>query len=50
MYDFPGGAVDKNPPTNAEDMGLIPSPGRFPHASEQLSPRATATEATSCNY
>ena len=23
MYDFPGGAVDKNPPTNAEDMGLI---------------------------
>ena len=23
MYDFPGGAVDKKPPTNAEDMGLI---------------------------
>ena len=23
--DFPGGAVDKNPPANAEDSGLIPS-------------------------
>ena len=27
--DFPGGAVDKNPPANAGDMGPIPSPGRF---------------------
>ena len=27
--DFPGGAVDKNPPANAEDMGSIPGPGRF---------------------
>ena len=22
--DFPGGAVDKNPPANARDMGSIP--------------------------
>ena len=26
--DFPGGSVDKNPPANAGDMGLIPGPGR----------------------
>ena len=25
--DFPGAAVVKNPPANAGDMGLIPSPG-----------------------
>ena len=27
--DFPGGAVDKNLPANARDMGSIPGPGRF---------------------
>ena len=26
--DFPGGAVVKNPPASAGDMGLIPGPGR----------------------
>ena len=26
--DFPGGAVVKNPPANAGDVGLIPGPGR----------------------
>ena len=26
--DFPGGTVDKNPPANVEDMGLIPGGGR----------------------
>ena len=26
--DFPVGAVVKNPPANAEDMGSIPGPGR----------------------
>ena len=25
--DFPGGAVVKNPPANAGDMGSIPGPG-----------------------
>ena len=25
---FPGGAVVKNPPANAGDMGLSPGPGR----------------------
>ena len=28
VRDFPGGAVDKNPPANAEDTGSIPGPGR----------------------
>ena len=27
--DFPGGAVDKNPPADAGNTGLIPGPGRF---------------------
>ena len=26
----------KNPPANAEDMGLIPGPGKTPHAMDQL--------------
>ena len=35
----------KNPPSNAGDAGLIPGRGtKIPHASGQLSPRATATE------
>ena len=28
-WDFPGGTVDKNPPSSAGDMGSIPGPGRF---------------------
>ena len=28
LRDFPGGAVVKNPPVNAGDMGSIPGPGR----------------------
>ena len=27
--DFPGGTVDKNPPSSAGDMASIPDPGRF---------------------
>ena len=43
--DFPGGAVVKNPPANAEDTGSIPGRGtKIPHAAGQLSPRATTTE------
>ena len=29
IRNFPGGIVDKNPPANAGDMGLIPGPGRL---------------------
>ena len=28
-WDFPGGTVDKSPPANAGDSGLIPDLGRF---------------------
>ena len=35
--DFPGGAVDKNPPDNTESTGSIPGPGRF-YMPQQLSP------------
>ena len=27
--DFPGGVVNKNPPTNAGTTGSVPGPGRF---------------------
>ena len=43
-WDFPGGPVVKNPPSDAGDAGLIPGWGtKIPHAVEQLSPSATAT-------
>ena len=28
IWDFPGGAVDRNPPANARNMDLIPGLGR----------------------
>ena len=35
----------KNPPSNAEDMGLIPDQGtKIPHATGQLSLRAITAE------
>ena len=40
---FPGGAVDRNPPTNTEDTGLTLS-RKIPHTREQLSLGATAAE------
>ena len=45
VLDFSGGAVVKNPPANAGDMGSSPGLGRSHKvASEQLSPRVTTTE------
>ena len=38
---FPGGAVVKNSPANAGDMGSSPGLGKIPHAAEQLSLCAT---------
>ena len=37
--DFPGGAVVKNLPANAGDMGLIPGPGRC-HSLQNYKARA----------
>ena len=40
-WDFPGGPVVKNPPSNAGDAGSIPGRGtKIPHATGQLSPRS----------
>ena len=41
VWDFPGGAVDRNPPVSAGDVGSIPGPGRF-HMPRGMC--ATATE------
>ena len=48
--NFPGGAVSKNLPINAGDMGFFPLSGQIPHAMEQLSPCATTTEPTFYKY
>ena len=58
VQDFPGVPMAKNPPANAEDVGLIPGLGRFhrhslwaaPVEPGLWSPGATAAEGTSCNY
>ena len=44
LVGFPGGAVVKNPPANAKGHRFEPWSGKIPHAAEQLSPYATATE------
>ena len=47
FLDFLCGTVDKKPPVNAGDMGLIPcGSGKTPHATEQPSPSATTTEGS----
>ena len=50
LEGFPGGAVVKNPPANAVDMGSSPGRGRShmprsnkAHEPQLLSPRATTT-------
>ena len=52
FQDGPGGRVDKTPPANAGDTGLIPGKGRFHmpqsnkvHATQLLSSCAITTEA-----
>ena len=43
--DFPGGPVVKNPPSDAEDVGSVPSQRtKIPHVTGQLSPHATIKE------
>ena len=40
-WDFPGGPVVRNLPSNAGNLGLIPGRGtKIPHATGQLSPHA----------
>ena len=45
VVDFPGGLVVKNLPSSAEDVGSVPHPGRFLHATGQLSWCATSTKS-----
>ena len=48
--DLPGGPVVKNPPSNAGDAGSIPGRGtKIPHATGQLSLRASTREPSRCN-
>ena len=45
MWDFPGGLVVKNLPSNARDVGSTPGQGtEIPHAAGQLSSHTTTTE------
>ena len=41
MWDFPGGAVAKNPPANAGDTGSSPGPGRsrMPQSNKARAPQ-----------
>ena len=49
-WDFPGGPVVKNPPSNAGDAGLIPGrETKIPHVAGQVSPRTATTEPTCHN-
>ena len=49
-WDFPGGPVVKNLPSNAGGACSIPGQGtKIPHAAEQLSPCATTTELLHLN-
>ena len=45
LWDFPCGAVVKNLPAKAGDMGSSPGLGRSHMPMEQLNPCATTTEA-----
>ena len=41
LWDFPGGAVAKNPPANAGDTGSSPGPGRshMPRSNKAHAPQ-----------
>ena len=46
--DFSGVLVVKNPVTNVDDTGSIPSLGRFCMSPEQLNPHTATTECKCC--
>ena len=47
--DLPGGPVVKNLPCNPGGCRFDPWSEKIPHATEQISPWATAREPASCN-
>ena len=46
LEDFPGGAMDRNPPAGAGGFGFNPWSGKIPHATEHVSPCTTTPEPT----
>ena len=49
-WDFPSGPLVNNLPYNAGEVGSMPGQGtKIPHASGQLSLRATTTELACLN-
>ena len=51
LQDFPGGAVVKDSPCNAGDMGSIPGWGtKIPQALGQLNPCGVTTEPTTTEF
>ena len=50
LWDFPGGPVVNNPPSNAGDVGSLPGWGtKIPHATGRLNPYAPTTELMHLN-
>ena len=49
-WDFPGGAVVRNPPANAGDMGSIPGPGgsHMPWSNEARAPQLLGLRSRAC--
>ena len=50
IQSFPGGAVVKNPPANAGDMGSSPGPGRshMPRTNEAHAPQLLSLCSRAC--
>ena len=50
FQDFPGGAVVKNPPANAGDVGSGPGPGRshMPRSNEAHAPQLLSLRSRAC--
>ena len=50
MWDFPGGAVVKNPPANVGDMGSSPGPGRshVPRSNKARAPQLLSLCSRAC--
>ena len=51
LRGFPGGAVVKNPPANAGDMGSSPGPGRshMPQSNKACAPQLLSLSSRACD-
>ena len=50
VWDFPGGAVVKNPPDNAGNLGSSPGPGRshMPQSNKACAPQLLSLSSIAC--